>query len=50
MSLWIQNKDGTIKLPFEEGLLEWLQKQYPYSKYHIVELHNEMAFEFSGEA
>jgi hypothetical protein len=39
---YITNIDGTITLPYEEGLLEWLQQQYPYSKYRIVELHNEM--------
>lgn len=50
MIKYIANKDGTIKLPFEEGLLEWLHTQYPYSKYHVVELNNEMAFEFSREA
>jgi hypothetical protein len=47
MIKYIANKVGTIKLPFEEGLLEWLHTQYPYSKYHVVELNNEMAFEFS---
>jgi len=50
MIKYIANRDGTIKLPFEEGLLEWLLKQYPYSKYHVVELNNEMAFEISREA
>jgi hypothetical protein len=35
---YIINKDATIKLPFEEGLLEWLREMYPYSEYCIVEL------------
>ena len=50
MNKYIANKDGTIKLPFEEGLLEWLHTQYPYSKYRVVELNNDMVFEFSREA
>jgi hypothetical protein len=35
---YITNKFNSIKLPFEEGLLEWLQETYPFSKYYIVEL------------
>ena len=34
----ISNQKGDIQLPAEEGLLEWLQAQYPASKYHLVEL------------
>lgn len=49
MIKYIANKDGTIKLPFEEGLLEWLLKKYPYSKYHVVELNDEMVFKLSRE-
>jgi len=49
MAMRVGHRDGTMKLPFEEGLLEWLHTQYPYSKYHVVELNNEMAFEFSRE-
>jgi hypothetical protein len=25
-------------LPIEEGLLEWLQTNYPYSQYHLEEI------------
>jgi hypothetical protein len=35
--IYITNCDGSIKLPWEPDLLEWLQEQYPYSKYRIVE-------------
>jgi len=34
----ISNRTGSIQLPAEEGLLEWLQARYPASKYHLVEL------------
>jgi hypothetical protein len=34
----ITNKTGEIQLPFQEGLLEWLQEHYPASKYHLVKL------------
>lgn len=34
---YISNKEGTVKLPYEPGLLEWLMENYPFSKYHIVE-------------
>jgi hypothetical protein len=27
-----------VVLPWEEGLLEWLQERYPYSRYQVVEL------------
>ena len=37
----IQNKSGDIVLPWEPGLLEWLQQQYPFSKYHTVEISKE---------
>jgi len=36
--MYITNKSGNIKLPYEPGLLEWLHENYPYSKYHIVEV------------
>jgi hypothetical protein len=35
---YIFNKAGHIKFPWEPGLLEWLQKNYPASKYYEVEL------------
>jgi hypothetical protein len=34
----ISNKTRDIQLPYQEGLLEWLQEHYPASKYHLVEL------------
>jgi hypothetical protein len=34
----IVNSDETVMLPWEEGLLEWLQERYPYSKYQVVEI------------
>jgi hypothetical protein len=34
----ISNRDGTIQLPAEPGLLEWLQENYPNSQYHLIEL------------
>jgi len=30
--------DRTGNLPVEEGLLEWLQANYPYSQYHLAEI------------
>jgi hypothetical protein len=35
---YITNKFESIHLPVEEGLLEWLQAQYPASKYYIKEI------------
>ena len=34
----ITNRTGTIQLPAQEGLLEWLQANYPYSQYHLEEI------------
>jgi hypothetical protein len=34
----IVNSAETVMLPWEEGLLEWLQERYPYSKYRAVEI------------
>jgi hypothetical protein len=34
----ITNHDGSIQLPVEPGLLEWLQQHYPYSQYHLTEI------------
>jgi hypothetical protein len=33
---YIANYNRTIQLPWEPGLLEWLQAQYPHSGYRIV--------------
>jgi hypothetical protein len=35
---YITNKSKTVNLPWEPGLLEWLNEHYPYSKYYEVEL------------
>jgi hypothetical protein len=35
---YITNKFESIRLPVEEGLLEWLQENYPASKYFIKEI------------
>ena len=35
---YITNKFGNIRLPVEAGLLEWLQKTYPASKYHVKDI------------
>jgi hypothetical protein len=37
-TMYITNITGEIKLPWEPGLLEWLQERYPASKYRVVEL------------
>jgi hypothetical protein len=36
--IYITNITGEIKLSWEPGLLEWLQEQYPASKYYIKEI------------
>jgi hypothetical protein len=35
--MMITNKYGTVQLPWQPGLLEWLQAQYPHSEYRLVE-------------
>jgi hypothetical protein len=35
---YITNKFESVRLPVEEGLLEWLQAKYPASKYVSKEL------------
>lgn len=35
--IYITNKYNSIKLPYEEGLIEWLHTNYPFSEYRIVE-------------
>jgi hypothetical protein len=35
---YITNKFENIRLPVEDGLLEWLQENYPNSKYYIKEV------------
>jgi len=34
----ITNRAGSIQMPAEEGLLEWLQATYPHSQYHLSEI------------
>jgi hypothetical protein len=34
----IVNQVRSVMLPWEEGLLEWLQERYPYSKYQAIEV------------
>ena len=34
--MYIANHNNTIQLPWEPGLLEWLQETYPYSRYRVV--------------
>ena len=34
----IVNSAETVVLPWEEGLLEWLQEHDPYSRYQVVEI------------
>ena len=34
----ISNRTGDIQFPVEEGLLEWLQVNYPHSQYHLEEI------------
>ena len=38
MIKYITNKRGTINLPWEPGMLEWLRENYPASDYRIVEV------------
>jgi hypothetical protein len=35
---YITNKYDSIRLPYAEDLLEWLQATYPASKYQIKEI------------
>jgi len=35
---YITNWEQSVFLPWQEGMIEWLHENYPYSKYHIVEV------------
>ena len=35
---YITNRDKTIVYPWEYGLVEWLQENYPYSGYQVLEI------------
>ena len=41
MKKYITNRYESVVLPWEPGLIEWLQENYPRSKYHIVEVPND---------
>ena len=34
---YITNKYGSVVLPYEPGMLEWLNENYPFSQYCIIE-------------
>jgi hypothetical protein len=34
---YITNKYGNVVLPYEPGMLEWLNENYPFSQYRIIE-------------
>ena len=38
MIKYITNRYKSVVLPWEPGLIEWLQEHYPRSKYRIVEI------------
>jgi len=38
MKRYITNKANTVFLPYEDGMIEWLNENYPYSKYYVVEI------------
>ena len=35
---YITNKFESIRLPYDEELLEWLRINYPFSKYQVKEI------------
>jgi hypothetical protein len=39
--MYICNRTGTVVVEYEPELLEWLQQQYPFSGYHLVEVEHE---------
>ena len=40
MKKYIANKAHTVFLPYEEGMIEWLQENYPHSEYKIIKVGN----------
>jgi len=38
MHKYITNKFNSVFLPYEEGMIEWLNENYPYSQYRVVEV------------
>ena len=38
MTRYITNRYESVVLPWEPGLIEWLQEHYPHSKYRVVEI------------
>ena len=45
MKKYITNCYGSVVLPWEPGLIEWLHEHYPRSKYRIVEVIVEVSTE-----
>lgn len=35
---YITNKFNSVNLPYEDGMIEWLQANYPKSEYRIVRI------------
>lgn len=35
---YITDKTNTVVLPYEDGMIEWLHENYPFSQYRIVEV------------
>lgn len=35
--IYITNRAHSVNLPYEPGLLEWLQENYPYSGYQLID-------------
>jgi hypothetical protein len=42
--MYITNKYNSVIIPVEQGMLEWLQEQYHYSRYHKVTKENYIDF------
>ena len=38
MRKYITNKFNSVFLPYEEGMIEWLNENYPYSQYRVMEI------------
>jgi len=38
MKRYIADKTHTVFLPYEDGMIEWLNEHYPHSKYRIIEV------------
>jgi len=40
--MWIVNQAGTIQFPYDDELLVWLQENYPYSRYQLMETKDDL--------